>query len=177
MIKTKGKYDFSVDAHYALWCTVWPWFNQIVFKTYVDPNLRISLSLRVKIDMNWFVDYTHMTKKWQVNWCNEIWRCKTATRRFYNIISQLSLCQSKIHRRLVKKISREFFLSVMCLSRPYKRTFQKNALWKTNPNSWRHQIKYQTHLTYIGGEWYLNIRCNPKPPRNKPRLRNKKQEE
>ena len=106
MIKTKGKYDFSVDAHYALWCTVWPWFNQIVFKTYVDPNLRISLSLRVKIDMNWFVDYTHMTKKWQVNWCNEIWRCKTATRRFYNIISQLSLCQSKIHRRLVKKISR-----------------------------------------------------------------------
>ena len=39
------------------------------------------------------------------------------------------------------------------------------------------KIKCLTLFTVIGGDWYLNVMCNPEPPMNNPRLSKKEEEE
>ena len=68
-------------------------------------------------------------------------------------------------------------MMLLCLSREYERNI------KTIPNNIPtttledYKIKCHTLLTDIGGDWYLNIMHNPKPPTNNPMLSEKKQQE
>ena len=135
MIETKEKYYFSIDDHYTIWFTGGIWFNQTIFKTYMGPYLRISSTLHAKTDMNWCVYYTYITKKVISQLIqNKIWQWKTTTIRLYNKFLHFYMCQSKIHRKLVKNISKYYCTGMLFLSRQDE-FFIKNTYWKTNLDS------------------------------------------